>query len=79
MSKSKSGIMLISMLSILAVVSTAAAEDLSIENKVTSPADKTIWTTSSEKNPKEATVALTITNLVDNSARTPLDPDLPII
>lgn len=63
---------LLELLVFIVFVSAAFAADLSIENNVTMPSDLTIWTIDSTESPREASVALTLTNkFVVN--RPPLD------
>lgn len=62
MDKTKIGIILFILLGFFQIISIASAADLSIENKVTAPSDLAIWTTDSKGSPKEADVALTLTN-----------------
>lgn len=59
------------------VVGATEFADLNIENKVSSPEDKTIWTENSGKAPNQATIALSVTNLVSDG-RPPLDVILAI-
>lgn len=57
----------------LICVSITSADDLSIENKIVSPEDKTIWVANSGKSPDQASITLTVTNLANPAARAPLD------
>jgi hypothetical protein len=63
MNKLKICPILLSLLSFFLIVSVGWAADLSIENKITMPSDQTIWTSDSKESPREANVALTLTNI----------------
>ena len=67
MNKRILGLISIMMITLVSLMGTTYASNISITNEITSPANRTIWTYNSKELPSEAAVAVNLTNEAQSS------------